>query len=388
MGIKEPLRFGLVGARGFGNRHRLEIARLQSRGIAELVACADPSFAPRDHNAHGEFPPHCGLYASLDALLDHHPACDALIFATPIALHYEMLKQALPCGIPIYVEKPPVATMAQFEELAERKDIRQVAVAFQLISSPLVLQLKQLILAGRLGEPKVITAIGGWPRGDEYYRRNNWAGRLRTMEGLAVRDGPATNGFAHLVHLCSYLSGTLPKDFATLSHGASAHFRAREMEAADTSFLAGEFTGGTRYQIAVSHCTSEEIPMQLRVIGSEGEAVLSENASILSVDGSLVGRSGGHDEAISLAYDDFAEFAAGKSLQPAVRFEDCRGFMQATEFPADCGEIVTLPPALVSETSGEDGRRMVIRGLDDLLKRYAGGESAFEMILPGGRPLA
>ena len=57
------------------------------------------------------------VFDTLDQLLASESAPDVVILATPIQTHAPLALAALAAGADVYVEKPPVASMAQFQEV-------------------------------------------------------------------------------------------------------------------------------------------------------------------------------------------------------------------------------------------------------------------------------
>ncbi len=80
--------------------------------------------------------------------------------------HFAMAKAALEIGADIYVEKPFTQTLAEADELLEisRKLGRKIAVAHQMRLSPAVVQLKEQIERGLIGE---IVQIRSWGKQDQ-----------------------------------------------------------------------------------------------------------------------------------------------------------------------------------------------------------------------------
>ena len=105
-------RIALVGVHGFGERHLANVARLQATGALDLVAIADPH-PPRD----GALGSSVAVFEILDDLLAAGTAPDVVILATPIQTHVPLAKAALSAGADVYVEKPPAASLSQFQDL-------------------------------------------------------------------------------------------------------------------------------------------------------------------------------------------------------------------------------------------------------------------------------
>jgi D-galactose 1-dehydrogenase len=56
-------------------------------------------------------------FASLDALLSSGPALDAAVFCTPPQTRARLASAALACGLHVFLEKPPCATLSEIEAL-------------------------------------------------------------------------------------------------------------------------------------------------------------------------------------------------------------------------------------------------------------------------------
>lgn len=106
-----PVRIAVVGAGTIGRRHVEEIARSPA---TRLVALVDTSAAAAALAAQHDVP----LCDSLDALLAAH-APDGVIVATPNALHVPQALACIEAGLPVLVEKPLAATVADGERLCE-----------------------------------------------------------------------------------------------------------------------------------------------------------------------------------------------------------------------------------------------------------------------------
>ena len=69
-----------------------------------------------------------------------------------------------------------------------------------------MLALKKDILDGRFGKPVYMKALHAMRRGDKYYARNGWAGRIE-VKGCAVNDSPFNNACAHQFQVMTFLLG-------------------------------------------------------------------------------------------------------------------------------------------------------------------------------------
>lgn len=79
---------------------------------------------------------------------------DAVVIATPISTHYELVKQALEQGKHVMVEKPLAHNVKLAKELVQlaHRSNRILMVGHTFIYSPAVIKLKDLIKSGSLGD--------------------------------------------------------------------------------------------------------------------------------------------------------------------------------------------------------------------------------------------
>ena len=81
-------------------------------------------------------------------------ALDAIVIATPVPTHYALAKQALQAGKHVFVEKPPAMRAAEMDELVSLAADQDLVLmpGHLLLYHPGVLKLKELIVAGELGD--------------------------------------------------------------------------------------------------------------------------------------------------------------------------------------------------------------------------------------------
>ena len=84
----------------------------------------------------------------------------AVVIATPVRFHYEMAKACLNAGKHVFIEKPMARTVDEAEELVTLAD-RQglvIMVGHTFLFSPAVRRMKEIIVAGDIGEVQYISA--------------------------------------------------------------------------------------------------------------------------------------------------------------------------------------------------------------------------------------
>ena len=268
----------LIGVGGFGGFHLKCLRTLQEEGLARLVAVADPH---RDALAdtHAQLSAEgVRWHQDLLTLLAKEDQLDLIIIATPIPLHEQMVREVLArTDVAILLEKPPVPTLEQLHGLIRADPHTRVHVGFQMVSYPSIRQLQKWMKEGRFGRVRRITAGAVWPRGDRYYGRSNWAGRMLTDNGEPVFDGPATNALAHLAHNIMFLGGDGAGIFSRPAEVEGEFYRARSIESYDAACLTGRLDSGIDYALAVAHCSRDLRNFSVRVEGDAGHAEVDDN---------------------------------------------------------------------------------------------------------------
>ena len=278
VGIHNQLpRVALVGVHGFGERHLENLHRLSSAGMLELVAVADPQ-----PPAQGQLPPDVGVYSSLDDLLAAGSAPDVVIISTPIQTHAPLALTALGAGANVYLEKPPVASMAQYESvLATAASAgRMVQVGFQSLGSRALPATEKLVASGEIGEVRGISATGQWLRTKGYFKRSRWAGK-RSLNGTDVVDGVATNALAHAVATGLRLAGA--RSVADVELVETDLYRANDTESDDTSVIRVRTATGTVLTCGLTLCAPVQSAPSVTVYGTLGQITLSYTEDSLEI---------------------------------------------------------------------------------------------------------
>ena len=105
-------------------------------------------------------------YGSYTEVIDN-PEVDLLYVATPHSHHFDITKEALGKGKPCLVEKAFMANKAQAQvivDLARRKKVF-IAEAIWTRYQPALQMVRDIIRAGRIGTPRLVTATLGYSMG-------------------------------------------------------------------------------------------------------------------------------------------------------------------------------------------------------------------------------
>lgn len=250
-----------VGVNGYGRQHLKAIDALG--GAVELVAAVDPH--PGDFDG-------VPVYASLEEALATHRA-DVVQIAAPIGKHAPLASLALEHEADVLLEKPPTASLAEFDALvsmAERAG-RLVQVGFQSLGSTGVAALREARESGVLGATRV-AAWGAWRRSDGYYLRSPWAGH-RTLDGRPIADGAVTNPLAHAVATALAVAGATRAD--QVEWVETELYRAHDIHTDDTAWLRIATTVGEPIHVSLTLCADvagDDPSPSVALMGSTGTA--------------------------------------------------------------------------------------------------------------------
>lgn len=211
--------------------------------------------------------------ATLPEFFDHKPL-DVVLIGSPSGLHAEQGIAAAKRGLHVLVEKPIDITTERVDAL-----VRQCAQAgvklgvfFQDRVAPDIQRLKDLLVAGTLGKPILISARVKWYRPPEYYSGSRWRG-TSALDG----GGALMNQGVHTVDLLLWLMG----DVARVS--ARTATALHEIEVEDTVVATLEFANGAIGTLEAATSVYPGYPRRLEFTGTEGTIVL-EHDRIVAAD--------------------------------------------------------------------------------------------------------
>ncbi|MDR6988066.1 putative dehydrogenase [Paenarthrobacter nitroguajacolicus] len=379
-----PARIALVGVHGFGAHHLRNLERLSTQGLVELVAVADPH-----PPAPGALPETTAIHANLDGLLagDHRPA--VIIVATPIQTHAPLALSVLASEADLYLEKPPVASMKDFLRLQDAASAagRSVQIGFQSLGSHALTALKKLADGDTadelpaIGTLKGISATGRWVRDKAYYKRSRWAGK-RSLDGVDVVDGVATNPLAHAIATALRIAGA--REAEDLAFVDTDLYRANDIEADDTSVIRMKTISGLPITCALTLCATESVEPYVTLHGTEGTAVFHYTEDRVTV----------HTEAGETTHvfgrDDLTEnllqhLSDGVPLLSPLAHSGA--FMRVLEAIRTAEAPALIATEFVTWRGTGDQAHALIPAIEDILERATLAHATFsELGLPWARP--
>jgi len=267
------IRLGMVGG-GFdsviGETHRIAF---QADGLYDLVAgcfSIDPKIA--DETARGLFVAEDRAYRDYREMAETEAAredgIDAVVVATPPALHKDVAVAFLRRGIEVICEKPLCRDAAEAADFADAvaRDGRVFVLTHCYSGFPMVRQARDIVAEGALGQVRLIEVefAGGAPgvalEPDDLANRH-WRFRPESMGKAAIPGEIGT----HAYHLMRYVTGLTP---ARVS--ATMQTFAPRRVVYDNAYLTFGYDGGAVGRLWASYvATGTSHGFALRVYGDK-----------------------------------------------------------------------------------------------------------------------
>jgi predicted dehydrogenase len=260
---------------------------------------------------------------------------DAVVIATPSAVHAEQVLTALDQGMHVYVEKPPALDMAMAQRISEaaRGKDRIVHVGFQHRYSSLVGPWYQA-LEGRAVSLVHGHLYQGIPEGED-------------AANPALTGGQVLGQALHLLDLCRFLVDDIT---AVSAFGGRALWQQHaDWKGTDSTAVALQFASGAAGTLSMTYGMPLPIPGHLAIdVVAEGPLLLRFTGAELQIV-----TEGGIERWTVEEPPDFAAIAAflgavstGDRSQVLVPYDDAMQTLRvalACQEAADSGRVVQLP---------------------------------------------
>lgn len=267
--------FAVVGVRNFAGEHIQRIRLIEGEGLGNLSAVVVEDqdrnrVEVADLRSQGVL-----VFDAYEELLqDCQDKVDVITLPTSIHTHYDLALRGMKAGYNLLLEKPPVPTVQQMDQLiaVEQETGTFCSIGFQMIHARTIRRLKELIMSGDFGHIREISCRGYWSRNRAYYARNHWAEKT-ILDGQLVMDGPIHNALAYYLNNMIFLAGPELNTSADLKWVRAELYRSRAFIASDdTSCLELETATGTRIYFYVTHSSPENVDPIMEIVGTKSSA--------------------------------------------------------------------------------------------------------------------
>ena len=380
------IRAAIIGISGFGRTHYNDLIGQVAAGHMQAVAA---TVINQDEEA--ERCAHlreigCELFTDhREMLRKYEGQLDLCFIPTGIHLHAPMTIDAMRAGANVFVEKPASGAVQYVREMqaAEQETGKFVAVGYQTMYSAETMIMKDAILSGRIGKVSSIKARALWPRMDNYYARNGWAGTLRNGDTW-VLDSPYNNALAHQFNMIGFLGGTERERSAEIASVKSELYRGHDIENTDTACIRAKTSTGISLWFIVTHCSEEPFGPEIVVVGDKGRIRWDFTTTTIESDGRTE----------SFATEEMDTVRPKIMEHIRKRIDDPTAFIGGLDIAGtqtlmmngahESSAIHTVPAEYVVRTPYTEGNsetvKTVITGVDDAVNRAFEQERMFSEI--------
>ena len=311
------------------------------------------------------------VYGFIDELLEKMQGkCEVIFVPTPIHTHGPLTKQCLDAGYDVFMEKPPMATIQDHDDLIAYADKHgtKIAVMFQYLYCSVVQEIKANISAGKYGKVKRVRSLAAWERYDSYYERSSWAGKLR-LNGDWVLDGTINNPLAHMLSNSLYLASMDRWQMAEPATVQAELYHGHDIESEDTSSLRVMTTDGVEIVYNATLCADKRVD-PLTVVECEKATIeygVFNRMNITYTDGRTEEIVDDSEQRVYMM-ERLAE--AYENKQPYCgSLEVCRPFTLTVNGAFESSKLThAIDSKYVKRFEHEDSVKTAVEGLDDLLQ--------------------
>lgn len=378
-----PLRVCIAGIGGFAAAHHNAVRQLESEGVLQLVATCDPrlDILGPEVARHGLRERGVMLFKDFDSMLDAVTGrCELMTIATPIFLHAPMHAACVGRQIACYLEKPPTLCPQELEGMIEVDRSAQIPtqVGFSYTVEDWRQKLKTRIVEGEFGRVRSVSFLGAWNRGESYFSRATWAGKLR-VDGRLVLDSCFGNAMSHHAHQALFCASAASVfSWAVVERVRAELYRGQSIEGADTVFSEAVTADGVVVRAAMSHaCKVTRLSEEHIECERARIRILPHAAAEISYASGKFGRIeiGSKRNILLENIRHFVGCIIGKNPRPVTTLADSRPFVcwNALNYIA-ARSICEVPSEFCAQVMDRDAQpSRCIVGVEDALRKFVDG---------------
>ena len=367
-----PIRVGLIGVTGYAYSYFGELVKLVDKGWLAwgAVTIINPEDAKDQISFFNSI--NVPIYDDYREMLEKEDGnLDWVCIPTAISWHTAMTLDSLKRGIPVLLEKPIASTLQEVRTIqeAEKESGQVVAIGYQYYYCEKTAEIKQRFLNGEIGDIERIDCLCLWPRDDEYYRRNDWAGCVHDGHGW-VLDSPLHNALSHLVNLILYFAGPAMDARADLLDVTAELYRAKGIQNYDTIRCETSLNTGALATVLLSHSTVNCLDPEIRIQGTKGNLIwrfggphtLHTEAGTVDLDAESP------LEVRARMFDKIVSLLRGDSSVPYCTTELAKGEVKWVNAVQDAAVVHEIPMEFRRQVKGDNGE---VFEVVDKLQDYA-----------------
>lgn len=322
------VRVGVIGAGFIGGFHATS---MQAVPEAHLVAACDVVDSPKLGELRELY--NIEVYTDPREMLKRKDVA-AVTVCTPSGLHGKVAVQALRAGKHALTEKPMDIGLKKADEMiaiARAKGLK-LGVISQHRTDPGIVELKEAVASGKLGQVILAEAYVKWYRSQEYYDSGGWRGTWKLDGG-----GALMNQGVHTVDMLQWIVDS-PVESVFAQAATQTHKR---IEVEDLAQALLRFKSGAMGSITASTSVYPGLPERIEITGTKGTMIVEKDKVIFrEIAGEAKGASKGDED------DDYGVGAADpKAISNRGHITQIQDF---------CRAIIEDRDPLIS---GEEGRK-------------------------------
>lgn len=261
----DTVRVGVIGIGNMGSSHIRQLAAGQVPGAVLAAVCdINPERLKLAGSLLGE---KVKLYGSAEELFSAN-TIDAVLIATPHYDHPTLAMKAFEKGLHVLIEKPAgvyTKIVGQMNEAA-KKSGKVFGIMYNQRTNPLYQKVRELILAGELGEIKRVNwIITTWYRSQSYYNSGGWRATWAGEGG-----GVLLNQCPHQIDLLQWICG-MPKRVRSFMSFGKYH----DIEVEDDVTTYMEYENGAT-GVFITSTADTPGTNRFEILGDGGKIVIEE----------------------------------------------------------------------------------------------------------------